>query len=57
MYPVKNVQAVFLISADVELLCLRISIFGEGFQNLFRYNLYSNRTLPLTLCDCIYVAV
>ena len=35
MHPVKNVQAVLLISADVE-LCLRISTSGEGFQNLLR---------------------
>ena len=27
---------------------------GESFQNLVRYNVYSNRTL--TSCDCIYVA-
>ena len=35
MYPVKNVQALLLNSADVE-LCLQISTSGEGFQNLLR---------------------
>ena len=55
MYPLKNVQAVLLISADVE-LCLRIFISGEGFQNLLRKNVYNNRALLLTSCDYIYVA-
>ena len=32
IYPVKDVQAVPLISADVE-LCLQISTSGECFQN------------------------
>ena len=54
MYPMKNVQALLFISADVE-LCLRISTPGEGFQNLLRENLYSNQTLLLTSCDCIYL--
>ena len=35
MYPVKNVQAVLLISADVE-LCLRISTSGEGLKKNWR---------------------
>ena len=35
MYPVKSVQAVIFISADVE-LCLRISTHGEVLQNLLR---------------------
>ena len=56
MYPMKNVQAVLLISANVE-LCIWISTSGEGFHNFFRSNLYSNRTLPFTSCDCIYAAV
>ena len=56
MYPMKNVQAVLLIFADVELY-LRIFISGEGLQNFFRYNFYGNQTLLLTSCDCIYVAV
>ena len=56
MYPMKNVQAMLLISADVE-LCLRITTSGEGFHNLLRYNLYNNRTLLLTSSDYIYVAV
>ena len=52
----KNVQAVLLIFANVEFR-LWISTSGEGFQNLLRKNWYNNRTLPLTSCDCIYVAV
>ena len=43
MYPIKNVHAVLLISANVE-LCLRISTSGEGFQNLLRSKCSSNRT-------------
>ena len=35
MYPMNSIQAVLLISADVE-LCLRISTSGEGFENLLR---------------------
>ena len=35
MYPVKNVQVVLLISADVE-SCLLISTSGKDFQNLLR---------------------
>ena len=35
MYPMKNIQAVLLIFADVE-VCLQISTSGEGFQNLLR---------------------
>ena len=45
MHPMKNVQAVLLISADVK-LCLQISTSGEGFQNLLRQNVHSNQTLP-----------
>ena len=35
MFPVNNVQAVLLISADVE-LCLRIPTSGEVFENLLK---------------------
>ena len=59
MYPTKSVQAVLLISVDVE-LCFGVSSSGEGFLNLLRSNLYStpcNKILVLTSCDCIDVAV
>ena len=55
MYPMKNVQAVLLISADI--IVFTDFHIWRRFSEFIEKNVYSNQTLLLTLCDCIYIAV